>query len=451
MDPVVVVGGGFSGLAAGVCLASRGVPVLVLEQKRHAGGRAYSFRDAETGETVDNGQHVLIAGYDRTLEFLETIGSRHLVAVQQRPTLVFHHPELGFRSFTLPKLPPPFHLLCGILACPLFSPRDRLRLLRAGAALRSLRDPDNAVDALTIEQWLDALGQSMELKRSFWEPLAVSIMNEHIAVASAGVFARALRKAFLGNWDNPAVAFPIVGLSELYVRPAEAFIERHRGKLRTGMDVTQVVVREGLASGVRIKDGSTIRCRAVILAVPSVKVLPLLPAPLRRSDNFMSIGSAPVSPILSIHLWYQSEFMRQPMVGLIGRRVQWVFNRRKIMRDNSSAGGHLTAVISAAHAYVGLSNDELVEIAVADLKSVYGPAAAGVKHATVIREKRATFSPLPAIENRRPDQLTTIPNLFVAGDWTATGYPATIEGAVVSAERCADLTCAWLRKQGAVG
>src|SRR5436309_7852378 len=133
---VVIVGGGLSGLAAGVALISRGVRVTILEQKPVLGGRAYSFRDSVTGDTIDNGQHVLIAGYERTMEFLEAIGTRHLLRIQPVPSLLFHHPERGFREFRLPLLPTPLNLLIGVLRCSLFSFPDKLRFLRAWASLR---------------------------------------------------------------------------------------------------------------------------------------------------------------------------------------------------------------------------------------------------------------------------------------------------------------------------
>ena len=209
MNPVVVVGGGLSGLAAAVHLTSHGVPVLLLEQRNKPGGRAYSFIDETTGTVIDNGQHVLIAGYTRTMEFLGTIGTRDRLTVQSSPELRFHHPERGFCTFRLPHLPSPLNLVGGLLATDLFSAADKFRLMRAGRALgaySSERDGN-----MTVEGWLDSLGQSPETKQSFWEPLAVAIMNEHIGVASALVFVRALRTAFLSGPVPRRLPFPRSG------------------------------------------------------------------------------------------------------------------------------------------------------------------------------------------------------------------------------------------------
>ena len=136
---VIIVGGGLCGLAAGVLLSGRGVRVTLLEQKPALGGRAYSFKDAATGDTIDNGQHVLIAGYHRTMQFLETIGTRHLLRIQKKPTIYFHHPSRGIQEFRLPFLPVPLNLLGGILSSGLFSWPDKIKLLRAGMSLARLR------------------------------------------------------------------------------------------------------------------------------------------------------------------------------------------------------------------------------------------------------------------------------------------------------------------------
>jgi squalene-associated FAD-dependent desaturase len=436
VNPVVIVGGGLSGLAAAVHLSSRRIPVLLLEQRKFLGGRAYSFVDESTGTVIDNGQHVLITGYTRTMEFLGTIGTRDRLAVQSAPELEFHHPERGFCSFRLPLLPSPLHLLSGIVTTDLFSAADKLRMLRAGRALRSFQN--EAVGGMTIDAWLDSLGQSAETKRSFWEPLAVAIMNEHIGVASALVFIRALRTAFLSGRRGAALAIPTVGLSDLYVEPARAFIERQGGVLRCGADVTESVVDAESIAGIRLKEGETIACSALILAVPSFRAPSLLPAALRASGYMAPAASIPLSPIVSIHLWFEEEVMPQETLGVIGRRIQWVFNRRKICRENEKGkGGHLSVVISAAHAFVEMGNDDLTRVALEDLRSIYGAIVGHPTHAVVIREKRGTFSCTPEVERMRPGCGTPVPNLFIAGDWTDTGYPATIEGAIMSGQRCA--------------
>jgi squalene-associated FAD-dependent desaturase len=434
--PVVIVGGGLSGLAAAVRLSAREIPVILFEQKPALGGRAYSFLDPTTGETIDNGQHVLIAGYERTMQFLEMIGTRNLLAVQSAPSILFHHPQRGFQRFAIPRLPSPFHLIAGVLRCNLFSLADRWRILRAGLSVKTVGD--SKIKDLTVDQWLEYAGQSAECKRSFWEPLAVSIMNEHIATASALIFVRSLRKAFLAGRRNASLAIPMVGLSELYVEQAQKFITLHGGKVFCGADVVEVLFDGSRVSGVRLRGNEIINCSALILAVPNTKLASLLPPELSRQPAFSAMHDVSTSPIVSIHLWFETDAMPDEFVGLIGRRVQWVFNKRKLNKA-TGPGGHVSAVISAAHEFVGLSNDELIQLTMEDVRSAYPSLPERPTHAVVIREKRATFSCTPAVEQLRPSQKTHMPNLFLAGDWTDTGYPATIEGAITSAEQCANL------------
>jgi len=439
---VVIVGGGLSGLAAAVDLVSRGIRVTLLEQKPALGGRAYSFRDNITGDMIDNGQHVLIAGYDRTMHFLETIGTRHLLRVQHSPSLMFHHPERGFREFRLPLLPVPFNLLIGILRCSLFSIPDRVRLLRAGLSLRSLQASDERILAdQTIADWLRSERQSRECTRSFWEPLAVSMMNEGIEKASALIFVRALQKAFLGGSRNAALALPSVGLSQLYVDGAKQFIALRGGEIRCNADVVQVTAENDVASSVWLRDNFVILADAVILAVPQYKLVAILPPQLK--EEFSKLTTIDVAPIVSIHLWFNQEFMQHESVGLIGRRIQWLFNRRQINHEQGN-GAHVSAVISGAYNFVDKTKDELVKIAVEDMRSVYPNLREEPLHAIVIREKSATYSSCPVTEPLRPPANTEIQNLFLAGDWTATGYPATIEGAVLSGERGAMLALEYL-------
>jgi squalene-associated FAD-dependent desaturase len=446
-SPVVIVGGGLSGLSAGVSLTARGIPVLVYEQKPHLGGRAYSFVDSTTGETVDNGQHLLIRGYAATMQLLEAIGTRRLLTVQPVPALVFHHPQKGFRTFRLPSVPSPFHMLAGVLGSDLFGLADRVRLLRAGAAMRRCRGgkAEEEISRLTVAEWLSSEGQTEEAVRSFWEPLAVSIMNEHVASASALLFVRSLRTAFLEDRANASLAIPSVGLSDLYANPARDLILREGGGVHCSTRVARVDVAEGSATGVTLQDGSFVGASAVILALPPAEARAVLPEPLASQGFLASIAATSFSPIVSVHLWFRHEVMSRDVVGLIGRTVQWVFNRRRLA-GGGPEGGHISATISAAHEIVGKTQDEIVGIVMHDLRSAFGQEMPDPWHTLVIREKKATFSATPAVESLRPDQRTPLKNLFLAGDWTATGYPATIEGAVISGERCAMLAARMLRR-----
>ena len=443
--PVVIVGGGLSGLSAAVNLAAQGTPVLLFEQKPHLGGRAYSFVDSTTGEIVDNGQHVLIRGYAATMRLLERIGTTHLVVMQPAPSLLFHHPVKGFRTFRLPSLPSPLHLLAGVLGSDLFSVADRFSILRAGLAIRRcVGEAERRLAPLTVGEWLVSVGQSQEATRSFWEPLAVSIMNEHVSSASALLFVRSLRTAFLEDRANAALAIPSVGLSELYAQAAGEFIVRCGGSVRCSQRVVKLTASHEQVASLALQDGSRVEASAVILALPPAAASAVLPDALASQGFLASSANIAFSPIVSTHLWFRREVMSHDVVGLVGRSVQWVFNRRRLA-GGVVEGGHLSAVISAAHDVVERTQEEIVGLVMKDLRSVFGQNMPEPWHTLVIRERKATFSATPSTESLRPVHRTPIRNLFLAGDWTATGYPATIEGAVISGERCAALAHDFVR------
>jgi len=368
---------------------------------------------------------LLIAGYTRTFAYLDRIGARHLTVTQPRPVLPFHHPDRGFVEFRLPALPAPLHLLWGITTTSLLSLPDRIRLLRAGRALRRCE----TVSGHTIKRWLDDRHQSAEARRCFWEPLAVAIMNEQMDRAPASLFLRTIRSAFLDHWSSSALVFPRAGLSSVFVDPACAFIERHGGMVRCAADVVSLQAGGGAVSSVILKGGEQLSCGAVILALPPARTAGLWPSNIPLPVNIDVMAPAAGSPIISIHLWFEHPFMDRDVLGLIGRRVHWIFRRER----------HLSATISAAYALVGLSNQELVNITVEDLRTVFGGAVGLPVHAVVLREKRATFSATPENEGHRPGPVTAAKNLLLAGDWTDTGLPATIEGAIQSGQTCARL------------
>jgi hydroxysqualene dehydroxylase len=426
----VIVGGGLAGLAAAVRLTSSGIPVVLCEQRARLGGRAASFTDRVTGDEVDNGQHLLIAGYDRTLALTATIGSRHLLRVQERPELLYHHPSRGFVRFTLPHLMPPLNLAWGILTSPLFSFGDRIAVLRAGLAMQMDSAPRfSARGNGTVAEWLDSTHQPQSVRGAFWGPLAVSIMNERMETAQAGAFLDALRIAFLGHWHAAALVFPQAGLSTIFADPAAGFITAHGGTIRTGTGVHACVAGRGTITGVRLTDGSLIACSALVLAVPHTEAAALIPQPPGATEELVRISGVPSAPIVSMHLWFREQFMDRDAVGLIGRRVHWVFRR----------ANHVAVTISAAYDTVGLSNEELAGIAVSELRAVFGSQVGEPYHTLIIREKAATLSLSPMIASHRPAARTPVENLFLAGDWTATGLPATIEGAIRSGEEAARL------------
>lgn len=438
--PVLVVGGGLAGLSAAAWLAEHGVRVVVLEARSRLGGRATAFVDRETGELVDNGQHVMFGCYRETLAFLRRIGADQNVRTQ--PTLELPFVDADGRRTVLkcPRLPAPLHLLAGILSWKALARRDRAAALRLAPAILRARSRNRPRIRGTVGDWLRAHGQTEAIITALWEPLAVAALNQPISDAEAGPFVRVLADMFGRGPSAAAVVLPAKPLDQMYAEPARAFIESRGGQVRVDA-LARIVIEQNRVTAVEIRRGGSsagaerLDASRVVSAVPwhalrnlFSEVPPGL-APLVTSTTAMT-----AMPIATINLWYDRVVMDEPFVGVIGRTVQWIFDKRQVFGEASS---HLSLVISAAGSIARLSRDELVRMAAADVSATLPRARdARLVRATVIREKQATFS-LAAGQPARPGTRTAIEGLALAGDWTDTGFPATIEGAVASGRAAA--------------
>jgi squalene-associated FAD-dependent desaturase len=432
VSDVIVIGGGFAGLSAATALAERGVRVCVVEARPTLGGRATAFTDPETAERVDNGQHVLFGCYHDTFAFLERIGAHPLVDLQD--TLTIHVVDRGGRGSMLacPPLPAPLHLVAGVMRWRALGWRDRIAVLRFGAALWPGPSPEDRA-AGTVRDWLIASGQTPGLIELLWEPLAVAALNQPIGTAAAAPFREVLRRMFTMRRRDSAVGVPRVPLDELYVAPARRYLDARGGSILTGSPARIVADAATGRWFVQLRDRE-LRARAVVCAVPWHALPDVLPdcAPLRAIVDAARATSA--SPIVTVNLWFDRQVTPETFVGLPGRAMQWVFDKRRVFGDGSS---HLSLVSSGADAIAGRSNQELIDLAVAEVTDAWPRArAAALQRAVVVRERRATFSLAPDAPPR-PDTRTPIPWLVLAGDWIDTGLPATIESAVVSGHRAA--------------
>ena len=439
----VVVGGGFAGLAAATALAERGARVLVLEARPYLGGRARSWVDAETGAVVDNGQHLFMGCYRETLRFLERIGSRDSLALQSRLMIPIVDCEGTVGKFRLPAAPAPWSLLFGLLRFPGLKFKDRLALLRVARdvgrrARRSDRgETADALDDRSVVEWLGALGQPREASRRFWDPISIASLNEEPQRASAAMFLAVLRRAFFGGADGSRLGTSRVGLSELYAAPAAHYLRGRHSEVRLRAQVQRLLLAGGRCSGVRLADGERIDAGAVVAAVPPEDLLEALPPDAVADPFFAGAARLETSPIVSVYLWFGVPVTDLPFAGLVGCTWQWAFSREAFGPRGGGIHG-VTLVRSAARDLVDRPREALVRSAVDDLHACF-PASrrAGLRHALVIKEKKATIAPARGGLALRPATLTPYNGLHLAGDWTATGLPATIEGAVQSGHSCA--------------
>jgi zeta-carotene desaturase len=300
--------------------------------------------------------------------------------------------------------------------------RDRLALTRLRHG--GWRDIDAHA---TVREWLERQGQTPRVIELLWEPLAVASLNQSIDEAAGAVFGEVLRRTFTADRTDSSLGLVLRALDELYTIPSTAYIEHRGGWVKTS-SLARVHVDQGPTS-VRVKD-EVHRPRAVICAAAWYSLPALFEGrPAALTDVIQAAESTPASPILTVNLWFDRPVTSSTFVGLPGRSMQWVFDKRALFGESAS---HLSLVSSGATSIVGMSNDDLTSLAAREVETSL-PAARGVRpvRATVIREKQATFSLAPG-QPPRPGTVTPIRNLFLAGDWTDTGLPATIEGAVVS-------------------
>jgi squalene-associated FAD-dependent desaturase len=440
MRHVVVIGGGFAGLSAAVALAARGTRVTVLEARPRLGGRASSFRDAETGTVVDNGQHALMGCYHRALAFLDRIGAGGKVRRQANLRVDLVHPRLGAGAIACPAWPSPLHLAGGLLRYRLLSRGERVRALRAGLVLmgmRRRRDPE--LETATVDEVLARLGQSAHARTSFWNPVALATLNETPERAAAAPFVEVLARAFFRSRADSQFVLPRVGLGDLYTDDACQFVERRGGRVWVRAQAAALDVAGEAVRGVTLRDGRRIDADGCVAAVPPAALAPLLPAPLRRSAPLAPLPDLETSPIVSTHLWFDRPVLRREFVGLLGTTTQWAFNRSALLGETGD-GQCVSAVISAGRDVVGWDTDRVTQTVLDDLRALIPAAAAArLEHAVVVKEKQATMSPTPEAERLRPPALTPLRGFVLAGDWTATGLPPTIESAVESGERAVDV------------
>jgi len=447
---VVVVGGGFAGFAAAIRLQERRHEVVLLERRGVLGGRATSSRDALTGDDVDNGTHLMVGAYASTLDLLRRAGADDLLASQDELKLEWAD-DRGTSALECPPLAAPLHLLVGLfgLRLPL---AVKLQAVRLGLAVRFGRRPVG----LTLAEFLERAGQGEAARRLLWDPLAIAILNEPVERAAAVLFHRVYQEAFLRDHRASRLVFPRRGWAALVERLA-AYFETRGGVLQRGARADALVLEDGRAVGVRLAQRPRAReaiaagvesesrvepADAVVSAVPPPALLELLPAGLRERPAFEVLAGFAGSPIVSVDLWLDRIVLDRLMLGLRDCEMEWVFDKGRL-HGREGAPQHLSFIVSAAYRSTAKPNAELVAAATSALRRYFpGMVGASVTRALVLREPLATFASTPALEALRPGPLSEIGGLFLAGDWTDTGLPATIEGAVRSGLRAAEAVIA---------
>lgn len=436
----VVIGGGLAGISAACALVDQSVSVTLLEKRPFLGGRAFSFVDAETGQEVDNGQHVYLGCCTTYTKFLQQLGISNRTVIQQRlrVPVADNSGKVGVFS-TAPLLPAPFHLLPSFLMFPHLSMRDKLRALSAIVRIHRINRVQRReeLEALTFEEWLQKYGQSKRSCDVLWNLLTLPVLNDSISDVSAYMGIMAFQEGLLRERNSANIGYSRVGLTELISGAAKNYITRRGGRILSGHTATNVTISNGNADGVDI-GSHVIPADAVVSAVPWDVLPTLLPPDVANDPFFTPANELEWSPIVGIHVWYDRPVMEEEFLATIDSPIQWVFNKSRI-QELSWPGQYLCISISGAWEHAPMTKEHLRTLFLAEMARLFPRAAdATVAQFIVVKQLSATFRCTPNAQAYRLPQRTPVGNLVLAGDWTQTGWPATMESAVRSGHLAAE-------------
>ncbi len=425
MATILVLGGGLAGLAASAALGGAGHQVELLEAKPYFGGRAtsYPLPGSDSGEVIDNCQHILLKCCVNLLDFYRRMGVERSIAFHRE----FYFIEPGGRTSVMRAgaLPNPLHFTESFARMAFLSPFDKLTIGRALLAMRFERNRED-LDRITMLDWLRSKGQTARAIERFWRQVLVSAINEDLDRMAASHGFQVFWLGFLAARDSYEMGVPAVPLGDLY--SSSAWSNHSNVRLRQRTPVARLRFGGGRLAGVETASGDLLLADHYISALPIEKLAPAAP------ELGIDYAAFEHSPITGIHLWFDRPLTSLPHSTLLDRTIQWFFNKE--------GGRYLQLVVSASRSLTALSRQAVVDLAVRELAEFLPLASvARLEKAHVVKEMRATFSARPGLEGLRPPARTRFPNLSLAGDWTRSGWPATMEGAVRSGYLAAEDAC----------
>ena len=440
---VVVIGGGLAGITAAIALSEAGAAVTLLEARPRLGGATASFNRGAL--VVDTGQHVFLRCCTAYRGLLARLGMTGSVRIQDRFDVTVLSPT-GAAQLRRNALPGPLHMGATLARYPMLSLAERARVTRAALAMRMLNPADPALDTRRLGDWLAAHGQDERTRRVLWDLFTVSSLNIDGDDASLALAATVVKTALLGRKDAADIGVPLAPLGELHGTAGLALLRRLGAEVRLGVKAAAVEVTapaSGSGPGYLVRlargDGAegpgsqaTIAADGVVIATPAQAAAKLTPAAAGvPSGTWQDLGT---SPIINVHVIYDRRVTRLPFAAAVDSPVQWVFDRTGISGFGTSHRGQYLAVsLSAADPYVDVPAAQLRETFVPALAGLLpGARDARVSEFFVTRERRATFRQGPGCGRLRPQAATALPGLTLAGAWTDTGWPDTMEGAVRS-------------------
>lgn len=429
-----MIGGGLAGLSAATALAEAGIRVRLYERRPYLGGRATSYALPD-GTHIDNCQHVTLGCCTNLANFYERTGAASKIGHYDR--LFFADKRGRVSSLYRSPLPAPFHTSPSFLRFGALTWRDKRAIAKGLMSIARAGGHPDTTAGMTMLEWLERNGQTEAAIRRFWRVVLVSALDEELHLTDARYGIDVFWKAFLRNRSGYILGIPRVPLGELYAECRRG-IEQRGGEIHSRAAVRTIRFADGKFQAIVLDDGSEVPSDACIAAVPHSELLEMLPEELRANNPaFANLERLQTSPITGVHLWYDRQVLDKPFLTLLDHTVQWIFNKSALYgsgkQDEKDQGQYLQLVISASYELIPKTRQEIIDLCTSELHDVL-PAArhAQLRKANVVKEVHATFSPRPCSDAWRPGQRTEIHGFVLAGDWTRTGWPSTMEGAVRS-------------------
>ncbi|MCK5088139.1 MAG: hydroxysqualene dehydroxylase HpnE [Melioribacteraceae bacterium] len=418
MKKVLIIGGGLAGLSTAVFLADKNFKIKLIEASPKLGGRTYSFSYTKRNREIDNGQHILMGCYNETFKYIDLIGSKDTLDFQ--PSLKVNYVSVGGKDHELKAFKNlyPLNLLYAFLRFDVLKLTDRVNIIKLLISIKL--GNQTKTEHQSVRDWLENNKQTNESIDKFWRILVVGTLNTTIDSASALIFIDIIRKMFFNGNSAATIVLPNKGLSSVFVEPAVKYIREREGEIYLSEKVIDFVSENKCLTEVITNKNHRTDFDLVVSAIPFFSMQKIFSSKIIEQNFNLNFK---YSPILSIHIWLRKNFLTEKFYGLINSKIDWVFNHRE----------HITLVKSSADELINLSNNDLIRITDSELKK-YFPIfnQRDILDYKIIKEKRATFIPTDEVVSSRKTIISPFTNLILAGDWTNTGLPATIEGAIKS-------------------
>lgn len=437
---VAVIGGGVAGIAASAALADAGFRVELIEKRPLLGGRASSFIDSRTGRRLDECQHGTMRCCTNLADLLERLGVHD--QIDYHDAIHFLDSE-GKRSVIKGcGLPAPLHTSLSFVAFRSLGLRDKLAIARGMLAMLGSR-PSDADESTSIEAWFRKTRQTERAVKRFWEPVLVSACNDSLDRISCTHAFKIFVDGFLVHPRAFHFGVPKVPLGTLYTEPAVAYLQQRGACVRLKTIVEQMHFVAERVAGLTLAGGERVEADYFVSALQCDLLRKLLPEEIAALPYFAALAQIDLAPIIGVHLWFDRAIDCPPALSLLDRESDWIFNKTKNFGLDAGEGTYLSVVISAPGPLGEWPRERVIAHVLEDVRAALPETrTAEVTRSLMVKWPKATFSPKPGVESLRPDQRSPIPNLFVAGEWTRTGWPSTMESAARSGYRAAEYLCA---------